>query len=269
MDKDTGTSDRVSFDKVTFTKAGTYQFQITEENTGKAGYVYDGSIWTVTVKVTDEDSALTVSEVTYAKAGQMVEDAEYAVFENIYETKAAAFTPTVKKTITGDKAPEEKVFQFTLEADEDNPEGAALQTSETSVKGEGTASFGEITFTKAGTYKFYLEEKDGGEKGYTYDTSRWMLTVKVTDRDSILTVEKAAYTKIGTLTSNAEAAEFQNKYTADKTTGTTTTTKKPTTTARKVKTGDTANAIPWLALMTASVLTGAGIMSRIRKKNHR
>ena len=108
VDKDTGTSDRVSFDEVTFTKAGTYQFQITEENTGKAGYIYDGSIWTVTVKVTDEDSALTVSEVTYAKAGQMVEDAEYAVFENIYETKAAVFTPTVKKTITGDKAPEEK-----------------------------------------------------------------------------------------------------------------------------------------------------------------
>ncbi len=40
-----------------------------------------------------------------------------------------------------------------------NPEGAELQTTETSVKGEGTASFGNITFTKAGTYKFYLSKR--------------------------------------------------------------------------------------------------------------
>ena len=228
----------------------------------------------MTVKVTDEDSVLTVSEVTYAKAGQVVENAEYAVFENVYETKAAAFTPTVKKTITGDKAPEEKVFWFTLEADEDNQEGAALQTAETSVKGEGSASFGKITFTKAGTYKFYLREKEGEEKGYTYDTSRWMLTITVTDKDSILTVEKAAYTKIGELTSNTEAAVFQNKYTADKTsTDTKTTTTKrtitKTTTTRKVKTGDTANVLPWIALMSASALAGAGVVSRKRKKNRR
>ncbi len=274
LDKDTGTSGKVFFDEITFTKAGTYQFQIAEENTGKAGYTYDGNIWTVTVKVTDEDSVLTVSEVTYAKAGQVVENAEYAVFENVYETKAAAFTPTVKKTITGDKAPEEKVFWFTLEADEDNQEGAALQTAETSVKGEGSASFGKITFTKAGTYKFYLREKEGEEKGYTYDTSRWMLTITVTDKDSILTVEKAAYTKIGELTSNTEAAVFQNKYTADKmsTDTKTTTTKRTitkTTTTRKVKTGDTANVLPWIALMSASALAGAGVVSRKRKKNRR
>ena len=283
VDKGTGTSGKSAFDEITFTKAGTYQFQITEENTGKAGYTYDGNIWTVTVKIADEDSCLTVADVTYAKAGQVVEKAENAVFENIYETRAGAFTPTVKKTITGDKAPDEKVFWFTLEANENNPEGAELQTTETSVKGEGTASFGNITFTKAGTYKFYLREKDGGEKGYTYDTSRWMLTVTVKDKDSILTVEKAAYTKVGELFSNTEAAAFQNKYTAEKTTGTktnttnitnttkitekTTTTK--TTTTRRVKTGDTSNALLWFALMSASALTGAGAVSRRRRKRRR
>ena len=283
VDKGTGTSGKYAFDEITFTKAGTYQFQITEENTGKAGYTYDGNIWTVTVKIADEDSCLTVADVTYAKAGQVVEKAENAVFENIYETRAGAFTPTVKKTITGDKAPDEKVFWFTLEANENNPEGAELQTTETSVKGEGTASFGNITFTKAGTYKFYLREKDGGEKGYTYDTSRWMLTVTVKDKDSILTVEKAAYTKVGELFSNTEAAAFQNKYTAEKTTGTktnttnitnttkitekTTTTK--TTTTRRVKTGDTSNAMLWFALMSASALTGAGAVSRRRRKRRR
>ncbi len=118
VDKGTGTSGKAAFDEITFTKAGTYQFQITEENTGKAGYTYDGNIWTVTVKIADEDSFLTVADVTYAKAGQVVEKAENAVFENIYETRAGAFTPTVKKTITGDKAPDEKVFWFTLEANE-------------------------------------------------------------------------------------------------------------------------------------------------------
>ena len=232
------------------------------------------------MKITDEDSLLTVADVTYAKAGQVVDKAEDAAFENVYETRAAAFTPTVKKTITGDKAPDEKVFWFTLEADENNPEGAELQTTETSVKGEGTASFGNITFTKAGTYKFYLGEKDGGEKGYTYDTSRWMLTVTVKDKDSILTVEKAAYTKVGELLSNTEAATFQNKYTAEKTTGTkpnTTKTTKTTeesttiktTTTRSVKTGDTSDVLPWIALMSASALAGAGAASRRRRKNRR
>ena len=284
VDKGTGTSGKYAFDEITFTKAGTYQFQITEENTGKAGYTYDGNIWTVTVKIADEDSCLTVADVTYAKAGQVVEKAENAVFENIYETRARGpLRLTVKKTITGDKAPDEKVFWFTLEANENNPEGAELQTTETSVKGEGTASFGNITFTKAGTYKFYLREKDGGEKGYTYDTSRWMLTVTVKDKDSILTVEKAAYTKVGELFSNTEAAAFQNKYTAEKTTGTktnttnitnttkitekTTTTK--TTTTRRVKTGDTSNAMLWFALMSASALTGAGVVNRRRRKKRR
>lgn len=283
VDKGTGTSGKSAFDEITFTKAGTYQFQITEADTGKAGYTYDGNIWTVTVKISDEDSLLTVADVTYAKAGQVVDKAEDAAFENVYETRAAAFTATVKKTITGDKAPDEKVFWFTLEANENNPEGAELQTTETSVKGEGTASFGNITFTKAGTYKFYLREKDGGEKGYTYDTSRWMLTVTVKDKDSILTVEKAAYTKVGELFSNTEAAAFQNKYTAEKTTGTktnttnitnttkitekTTTTK--TTTTRRVKTGDTSNAMLWFALMSASALTGAGVVNRRRRKKRR
>ncbi len=90
-----------------------------------------------------------------------------------------------------------------------------------------------------------------------------MLTVTVKDKDSILTVEKAAYTKVGELFSNTEAAAFQNKYRAEKTTGTktnatnitnttkttekTTTTK--TTTTRRVKTGDTSNALLWFALM--------------------
>ena len=280
VDKDTGTSGKAAFDEITFTRAGTYQFQITEADTGKAGYTYDGNIWTVTVKITDEDSLLTVADVTYAKAGQVVDKAEDAAFENVYETRAAAFTPTVKKTITGDKAPDEKVFWFTLEADENNPEGAELQTTETSVKGEGTASFGNITFTKAGTYKFYLREKDGGEKGYTYDTSRWMLTVTVKDKDSILTVEKAAYTKVGELFSNTEAAAFQNKYTAEKTTGTkpnTTKTTKTTeesttiktTTTRSVKTGDTSDVLPWIALMSASALAGAGVVNRRRRKKRR
>ncbi len=209
-----------------------------------------------------------MADVTYAKAGKVVEGAQCAVFENVCETRATAFTPTVQKKITGDKTPDEKIFWFTLETDENNPEGAELQTIQTCVKGEGTASFGDITFKKAGTYKFYLKEKNGGEKGYTYDTSRWMLTVTVQDQDSILTVTRAVYTKVGELLFNTEAARFQNKYTAEKTAGTKTNTTK-TTTTRKVKTGDTAHTLLWIALMSAYALTGAGIVNRKRRKKKR
>lgn len=270
-----------SFPEITFTKSGTYKFQITEDGVDEkppGNLNLKRKLPGICLRMQPSASALplerrtrtaysflTVADVTYAKAGKVVEGAQCAVFENVYETRATAFTPTVQKKITGDKTPDEKIFWFTLETDENNPEGAELQTIQTCVKGEGTASFGDITFKKAGTYKFYLKEKNGGEKGYTYDTSRWMLTVTVQDQDSILTVTRAAYTKVGELLFNTEAARFQNKYTAEKTAGTKTNTTK-TTTTRKVKTGDTAHTLLWIALMSASALTGAGIVNRKRRK---
>lgn len=56
-----------TFDEITFTRAGTYTFQITEVKGDTAGYSYDGHIWTLEVKVKDEGGKLAIESETYSQ----------------------------------------------------------------------------------------------------------------------------------------------------------------------------------------------------------
>ena len=201
---------RNSFGAIQFTKAGTYRFNITETDSNENGYTYDTSQWTLTVVVEDKDSQLTVTSHTYSKVTGTVNQTE-AAFENNYQVTETTYTPQVSKTLTGENRPSEKTFAFTLTADAGNPEGAQLGTAQTTVTGAGTASFGAITFTKAGTYYFSIAETDSNENGYTYDASQWTLKVVVEDKDSQLTVTSHTYSK-GTESENGTAAAFTNDY---------------------------------------------------------
>ena len=114
-------------------------------------------------------------------------------FVNDYKPTPTSYAPAVEKTLTGHRLPdgEGKDFTFTLTPDKDNPEGATLpkettltipisdKTSDAAVA--ATKAFGNITFSKAGTYKFTIKETAGTENYYTYDTAEWTLTVVVND----------------------------------------------------------------------------------------
>ena len=206
-----------SFDALTFTKAGTYSFTITEEDDALPGYTYDTAEWTLTVTVVDQDGKLQVDEdrTSYQKTvagGQTVSELEAAVFENDYEAEGTEYAPRVEKDITGDKPTDNKTFTFTLAADAENPEGAALPNNKTlKIKGADSGVFDEITFTKAGTYKFTITEQDDALPGYTYDTNEWTLTVVVEDIASELIVESAAYVQDGA-TTEYDWATFTNTY---------------------------------------------------------
>ena len=74
-----------SFDEIAFTKPGTFVFTVRENRGAEPGFNYDTRVWTVTAVVEDIDSQLTVTELTYARNGEIIADAEAASFVNGYE----------------------------------------------------------------------------------------------------------------------------------------------------------------------------------------
>ena len=210
------------FDAIKFNRADTYQFEIREINDGVPGYSYDGTVWTVTVKVIDVDSRLEVENITYDKdqTGTQTDEIQAAVFENSYSTTEVSYSPLVEKQITGDERPSERLFRFELNASEENPEGAVLKNQAedavsgpiyTETEGAGHAGFEPIRFMKAGTYRFAIREVNDGANGYTYDEGIWNLVVTVEDIDSVLTITDVVYTRDDG-TENAEMAVFTNVY---------------------------------------------------------
>ena len=219
MDKASVTGEDIArFSTITFTEAGTYRFDLSEEKGTEAGYTYDESEWELEIEVKDQGGFLTVVSHTYTKldkdgaavAGETSE--EQASFTNDYKVKETGYIPEVTKTVTGD-VPEgrDAQFRFALTAREDNPEGAVLPAdTEVTIEGSGEAKFGEIRFEQAGTYRFDITEINDKLPGYQYDGSVWTLTVVVKDTEHILGVESATYTRQDEATS--DVAAFENHY---------------------------------------------------------
>lgn len=196
-----------AFGAITFKKAGTYTFTISETKGKANGYTYDTDPWTLTVVVEDVNSRLVVTGHTYTRPGS-TDDTEAAVFTNSYETTdTVPFIPQVLKKVTGEERPADssQTFRFTLTPPEKDGFSIAGNDTEAAVTlsgnaAEGTATtdqFGAITFTRAGTYEFRIAEEKGNAPGYTYDTDAWTLTVIVEDQDSQLVVTSHTYTRDG------------------------------------------------------------------------
>lgn len=222
-----------SFEELTFTRAGTYTFEIAETSGNQPGYKYDSSKWTLTVNVVDENGELKATP-SYTKTDDS--STTHATFTNTYAVTPDAFTPQVEKQFSDDSIarPNAKDFTFTLSANVEghkNPEGGAFtgydettgsgtalegaNTIETEVNGSGTKAFDTITFTKAGTYKFQIKEEARSDLGYTYDDSVWTLTVRVDDIGGALQVTNNDVTYQSndtTVEPNNEKAVFVNEY---------------------------------------------------------
>ena len=221
------------FDPITFTEPGIYIFYIREIESGtEDGYTYDNAQWTLTVEVQDAGGALQVVSSEYTADGRETNE-DNAVFENRYTLTPTEYTPSVRKDLTGDETPadDQKTFRFTLEAAENNPDGAALSDVNASVTGAGTTSdegadpFGDITFTREGEFSFIIREegKPADVGGYTYDAGYWTLTVAVDDQNGRLTVTDHTYSYTpadgGENRDDSETeAEFINSYAVTETT---------------------------------------------------
>ena len=204
----------VDFTEQTYDVPGTYTYKIVEKAGETAGYSYDGSIYTVTVEVTDIGGKLT-NTVTYAKddaaAGAAAPTA--AEFINTYDAGKTNAVLTATKTIKGTPAKDSK---FTFELYKDSvAEENLLDTK--SITGTGSVNFKEQNYKAVGTYTYKIVEKAGKEAGYTYDTSVYTATVVVTDKGGEL-ARKITYAKDGAEKSKAPAsAVFENTYDAGST----------------------------------------------------
>lgn len=207
---------------VTYTEAGEYVYIIKEQipsNQAK-GMTYDESEYRVTVTVTDDQQGnLTASEPQIEKKAGAADytEVDAVTFTNEYEPLSGTYTPLkITKVLSGDRntALAAGEFSFEMSVDSANPEDGITLPQQTTVENaaDGTVQFGNITFTKPGTYVVQVKEvvpADGDKvAGVTYDDHIIKSTFTVTDVDGQLTVNR---------TSSTGSQTFTNTY---KTTGT-------------------------------------------------
>lgn len=208
-----------NFGTATFTKAGTYVFEVREVAPAKpaGGMNYDGHTCTVTVKVADQGGKLVVQSTTYSDEGDV------ASFINTYRPADADYAGiTVSKTLVG-RTMRECEFKFTITG-EDEQSQALLASSDRAFANDGQRASGEknamtklngIVFnrTGAGEYRFKVAEVvptvDAKLPGVTYDA---------VEHEVIITVEDAldGTLRVTTTVDDAPGNEvaFQNTYQA-------------------------------------------------------
>lgn len=201
-------SQTVSFGDFTFDKAGTYVYKVSEVKGSIRGVSYDDHTATVTITVTDDGKGKLVATPNVAGG----------IFRNTYKAGAVTLSGGTaikgQKSLTGRDMTMTSSFSFKLAADDDYgdavkiAEGADTATVSGAKDGEPKGfSFGAMTFTKAGTYKFSVTEQGPAPAGYTYDNHPSKVTVVVTDSGD---GQLAANVKYG----DGNCCIFNNSYTA-------------------------------------------------------
>ena len=127
-----------------------------------------------------------------------------------------AADPPVKKVVKGDKPAVYPAFDFVITPVSTTAAGLAAATmpmpekTRLSITGPGSAEFGNITFSREGTYVYSISETAGIEDGWTYDRSSCTVTYKVTkSADGRLLTVQRTITKDG---SAADDVVFTNTY---------------------------------------------------------
>lgn len=183
---------------VTFNRAGTFTFNITENaaQDGQAGMSMDKHTACATVVVTDLDKSgnhagkLCVSSVTYANTGASDADkivTDKAAFTNAYHASGTFYGVTVSKTLEG-RASTAGQFTFAVtglwyngvQTSVDGSEaslsnkvaGAGVSGAVVSASGKERLFARELTEQDLGhTFAYRIHENQPVAAGYTYDTS--------------------------------------------------------------------------------------------------
>ena len=202
------------------------------------GVTYDTAKYTVRFnvyidKVNGKDTVIV--DRTYLDADGREITTGVPVFNNSYSADPVTLTVDADtalrgdKTLTGRDMLENETFEFTLTAGDDSTEEAinagtvaiAENGDKASVTGPAAKdeakdfSFGDVTFTKEGTYTFDIKETVPAPKagGMTYDRHTAKATVVVTD-DGNGQLEAAVSYDNGTVSDASDRAVFKNKYEA-------------------------------------------------------
>ena len=235
------------FGDITYTKPGTYVYNIVEARAGDGydvtilpGVSVSQALYRVTVTVTDKnhDGTLVVTSTML----RLKDDSGATLGDGAgVETNSASFTNVfnvdeAEWDLRGTKHYEDKtgsrplfsgMFQFELEP---VTKGAPMPANADATTGKARASvdatgrfaFEQVTFGKShvnpdGTskpYEYKLHEVNGGAAGVTYDTTACHITVTVSlqDGDVVLDVQN---TREGQEAKPGETVSFSNSYKAE------------------------------------------------------
>ena len=182
----------VVFPAIEYTAAGPHTYTITGKDGNEPGVTYDTASHTVTVDVADNGRGQLEATVP----------AEKPVFTNTYAAKPGKTVIEAKKVLNGKELEADK-YEFELK-ENDKVVATAKNTA------DGSISFPEIEYTKAGTYTYTMSEKAGNEAGVTYDKTSHKVTVDVADNGqgqlvATITSEQPVFTN--TYTKPAPAAD--------------------------------------------------------------
>ena len=181
----------INFGKITFDKAGTYQYTVTEEtpDPAGAGMFYDMAPRTITVTVTDDGSGkLTVAETSVTGS---------ETFTNEYKTADLPLNKAcgvrVTKVLNGHDMAKDQ-FEFSIKAkDRDSAEKLRIDEDNGVTFGSKAAADGEvatlldslnITLTQSDigkTYSYTFAETKGNAAGYKYDENTYNLDITTHD----------------------------------------------------------------------------------------
>ena len=218
----------------TYEEAGEYVYLIREQiptgvdaNNSLNGVTYDDSVYRVTVTVTDDLEGTLTAEIT--KLEKSIDDGqtyveltanEAVVFANKYETTNATIAPyQLKKVLEGREWSADDQFTFKQSVVSADPEDGIILPEVTEITmdkdNNGIVQFGNITFTKPGTYVVQVEEvipedavvnEDGSYTldGITYSTNVIQSTFEVTDNGN----GALEATRVG----STGSSEFKNIY---------------------------------------------------------
>ena len=227
-----GETSKFHFPAMTFSKTGTYTFQIKEKvpegakDNVKSGVTYDSNVTTVTVKITDKDAAgqktgKLAATVTYKNSKH--DSTSGAEFVNQYkETGSAKITGSKSMTGRNFQKGDSYTFTITPKADAPAPKDEKGKTvSEVTINptsgDKADIDFGTVTFNRAGeTYKYTLKEKkpSGDTAGVTYDDTEYTVTLTSeakNPKDGTLTIHKTITANDGEKTT----ASWTNSYKAE------------------------------------------------------
>lgn len=195
-----------------------------------AGMVYDQTVWTAKVTIAERGGVLELVGVQYYKDAKPITGAMFS-FDNSYNPEPAKLEGDTAihgtKVLTGRDMAEGETFGFSLSAADAStqkaiedrsiviPEGADKAVVSGAKAGDETGfSFGEMTFSKPGTYSFAVQEDKYCDNdldaagiatgGIVFDRHVHKVTVKVADDQTGELVAEVSY-------DNGQA-KFENKY---------------------------------------------------------
>ncbi|MCL2336550.1 MAG: SpaA isopeptide-forming pilin-related protein [Firmicutes bacterium] len=159
----------VSFPTVTIIAPGVYHYTIRELTPPINGWAIDGSIYPVTVTVTDNSAGQLIPSIDYQGGAIGLPN-----FVNIYSARAAELTLSATKLAVGAPLP---AGRFDFGVFDQNGNLIAVAAND----GAGNVNFPTVTFSAPGLYNYTIREISLSMGGWTVDNTVYPVIIRVTD----------------------------------------------------------------------------------------